>query len=150
MVVLDSWGLPLLRPVLKVLDHELDAWKIDRTDFGLVEPETTTDNYYRQLLSGDIRHTFEKCNVIDQILHERDLKFQDLLRIVEAELIIALQRTIPRLDPARDFLVFADHGFRLDASGHRFQHGGASTLERVVPVCRLVSRERLTLNGNAG
>ncbi len=141
-LVLDCWGLALFRPVMKVIETELKAWKTAKTDFAVVDGRTTTDNYYRELLNGNIRHAFDKCNVIDQALHERDLEFSEFIKIVQTELTIALTRLAKKMDPALDLLVFADHGFRLDPEGRRFQHGGPSMLERVVPVCWMSSRER--------
>ncbi|MCI0653637.1 MAG: DUF6079 family protein [Methylococcaceae bacterium] len=142
-LLLDCWGLPLMRPLMKVIETVFEAWKTERTDFGLVNGETTTDSYYRQLLNGNICHPFEKCNVIDRTLHDRDLEFSEFVRIVETELAIALKRLAAKLDLGRDLLIFADHGFRLDPSGRKFQHGGPSMLERVVPVCLLCSREKV-------
>ncbi|MGH8550509.1 MAG: hypothetical protein ACRERU_18285, partial [Methylococcales bacterium] len=141
-LVLDCWGLPLFRTVMRVIETELVAWKIAKSDFAVVDDQTTTDRYYRQLLNGNIRHSFEKCNVIDQALHDRDLEFSEFVKIVQTELAVALNRLARKLDPALDLLVFADHGFRLDPAGRRFQHGGASTLERVVPLCWMSSREQ--------
>ena len=33
--------------------------------------------------------------------------------------------------------MFSDHGFRMDAEGRSYCHGGDSTLERLVPVMTL-------------
>ncbi|MGH8476662.1 MAG: hypothetical protein ACRER2_12960, partial [Methylococcales bacterium] len=145
-LLIDCWGLPLFRPLLKVIQNELQTWKLEHTDFALVGEQTTTNNCYRQLLNGNIAHAFEKCSVIDQILHDRDLEFPEFVRIVETELAISLKRLSAKLDPARDLLIFADHGFRLNPSGRSLQHGGPSMLERVVPVCLFCSREKLGVN----
>lgn len=94
-----------------------------------------------QLLDNEIQHFFEKCNVIDQALHHRNLAFTEFTKVVETELEIALERLSGKLDPAQDSLVFADHGFRLDSAGRRFQHGGNSMLEWIVPVCLMSPRD---------
>jgi hypothetical protein len=88
-----------------------------------------------------VRRPLEKIDVVDELLHRRSLRFDELCSLALAELRIALGRVRDRLDPQRALVVFADHGFRLDPDdGRRWSHGGASTLERVVPVLRLDPR----------
>ncbi|MBI4584802.1 MAG: type II toxin-antitoxin system HicA family toxin [Planctomycetes bacterium] len=79
----------------------------------------------------------EKINCLDALLHQRFVRFEDLCRLGAAELGLAMKKVMPRLDPGRPLLLFADHGFRIGPDGDSFQHGGPSALERIVPVLRL-------------
>jgi hypothetical protein len=137
-LVIDALGLALLAPVRADLEAALGAWKVVRTGFAEVGSRTTTDAFYRRLMDGELRHKFEKVNVIDELLHRRALRFDELCALATAELRVALGRLRGRLDSSRPLVVFADHGFRLDADGRTWRHGGSSTLERVVPVIELV------------
>jgi hypothetical protein len=119
------------------LDTALPAWKVVRTEFAEVGSRTTTDAFYRRMMDAELRHKFEKVNAIDELLHRRALRYDELCALATAELRVALGRLRGRLDPARPLVVFGDHGFRLDADGRRWRHGGSSTLERVVPVLQL-------------
>ena len=102
-----------------------------------MSPDTTTDACYRDLIEAGLIRSLEKIDAIDRLLHDRPLPFDDLCRMVSAELHIACKQIKGRLDPARPLIIFADHGFRLDPKGERYVHGGDSTLERVVPVLYL-------------
>ncbi|MGH6636630.1 MAG: hypothetical protein ACRED0_11055, partial [Gammaproteobacteria bacterium] len=95
---------------------------------------STTDACYRELLGADIAHSFKKIDAIDKLIHAERGSFDELLTLAKAELEIAFKRLLPQLDPEQALLVFADHGFRLSPDGRRYQHGGLSTLERVVPI----------------
>ncbi|TMQ07603.1 MAG: hypothetical protein E6J91_35120 [Deltaproteobacteria bacterium] len=139
-LVIDALGLPLLAPVRADLEAALPAWKVVRTEFAEVSSRTTTDDFYRRMLDSALQHKFEKVNAIDELLHTRTLRFDELCALAIAELRIALGRVRDRLDPSRPLIVFADHGFRLDAEGRKWRHGGPSTLERVVPVMHLAPR----------
>ena len=77
---------------------------------------------------------------MDELIHADFQPFGELVRRVEAELAIACERVVRRLDPGRPLLVFADHGFRLAADGRSYRHGGGSTLERLVPVLPFAPR----------
>lgn len=136
-LVIDALGLALLAPVRADLEAALGAWKVVRTDFAEVGSRTTTDAFYRRMMDGELRHKFEKVNVIDELLHRRALRFDELCALATAELRVALGRLRGRLDASRPLVVLADHGFRLDADGRKWRHGGSSTLERVVPVIQL-------------
>jgi hypothetical protein len=71
------------------------------------------------------------------VVHGRAAAFDDLCRVGLAELRLELGGVRKRLDPARPLLVFGDHGFRLERDGKSYRHGGASTLERTVPVLHM-------------
>jgi hypothetical protein len=133
-LVIDALGLALLAPIHADLEAGLPIWKLVRTEFAEVGTPTTTDAFYRRLLDSELRHRFEKINAIDELLHRRALRFDELCALACAELRIALGRLRSRLDRGRPLVVFADHGFRLGSDGRTWRHGGSSTLERVVPV----------------
>ncbi len=136
-VVIDCLGLPLLGVVLESLDTLFPDRRLVMAGFAQVPPPTTSDAFNHALVEGGIRHAFEKVNVVDELIHERFLSLDDLGRIALAELRASARRLRGRLDPAEPVLVFADHGFRIATDGRSYQHGGRSTLERVVPVLYL-------------
>lgn len=133
-LVVDALGLALLAPIRAELEAGLPAWKLARTEFADAGAPTTTDGFYRRLMDTELRHRFEKINAIDELLHRRALRFDELCALATAELRIALGRLRGKLDPGRPLVVFADHGFRMDSGGRAWRHGGSSTLERVIPV----------------
>jgi hypothetical protein len=132
-LLLDCLGLPLLKPLEPMLRKVFSAWTYRAPLFAQV-PATTTDACYRELLDADINHAFEKTNVIDELIHQQGTPFNDLVALAITQLEIACRRLLPRFDPSQCVLIFADHGFRIAADGHSYRHGGASTLEKVVPV----------------
>ncbi len=136
-LLIDCLGLALLNTLRAELDQMLPAWRLEDTRFALVSPETTTDACYRDLMAADLTPTLEKIDVVDQLLHQRNVAFDDLARLSVAELRIACKALIRRLDTRVPVVIFADHGFRLASDGRRYVHGGPSTLERVVPILRL-------------
>ncbi len=131
-LVVDALGLPLLEVALALLPRVFPGWRVGRVAAATVAARTTTERFFADLAAAGVVHRLTKVNCVDRLLHERQLSFADLERLAAAELEVALRRV--ELDPARGLLVVADHGFRLDADGYTFVHGGASTLERVVPV----------------
>jgi hypothetical protein len=133
-LVIDCLGLPLLSIVDEVAEVALSAWHRTRTLFARVSATTTTDGCYRQLAEAGIEHELHKANAVDRVLHERRAGFNDIRSLVVAELQVALRGLVRKLDPAQPLLLFADHGFRISADGKELVHGGASTLERTVPV----------------
>jgi hypothetical protein len=133
-LVVDCLGLPLLSIVDEAVGAALGAWHRTRTQFALVSPTTTTDGCFRQLAESGIAHPLHKVDAVDRVLHERRAGFADLRSLVVAELQIALRSMVQKLDPAQPLLLFADHGFRISADGRELVHGGASTLERTVPL----------------
>jgi hypothetical protein len=139
-LVIDALGLALLAPIQAELEAGLAAWKLARTELADVGPTTTTDAFYRRLVDSEPRHRFEKINAIDELLHRRALRFDELCALAGAELRIALGRLRGKLDPGRPLVVLADHGFRLDRDGRTWRHGGSSTLERTVPVLHFEPR----------
>lgn len=139
-LILDCLGLPLLGSLRAHVDSLFPLWRLEEVEFAMVSKETTTEACYRQLIEAGIRHPLEKINCVDSILHERFLPFVDLHHLVVAELRIACNKLEKRLDAGRPLVIFADHGFRLARDGNSYQHGGASVLERTVPVLRLVPR----------
>lgn len=140
-LLLDCWGLPLFDPVMEIISSVFYGWETVDIQFAIVSEKTTTDRCYMALLDTDLHHCIDKCNVIDQTLHQRSLVFPEFIKIIKTELEIALARLYDKFDPSKDLLIFADHGFRMDKAGRRFQHGGDSTLERVVPVCLMSSQQ---------
>ncbi len=135
-LLVDCLGLPLLPALRPVLARALAGWRAGPERFAAVGPETTTEAYWSRLAEEGIDHALLKTDAVDRLLHQRPLGMEELEALAAAELGVALGRLVPRLDPARAVLVFADHGFRLDPAGGRFVHGGSSVLERTVPVLR--------------
>ncbi len=139
-LVVDCLGLPLLPALRPVLEEALAPWRLGEESFAAVEPETTTARYWSRLAEAGLDHPLLKTNAVDRLLHQRRLDLAELERLAAAELRIALGRLVPKLDPDRRVLVFADHGFRLDPRGARFVHGGSSVLECIVPVLDFAPR----------
>lgn len=139
-LLLDALGLPLLPALASVLDRGLAAWRVAERTFAQVSEETTTDACYRALLDAGLAQSLTKLDAIDTLVHESGADFEELRRRAVVELELGLRRLVPKLDPTRPLVVFADHGFRLARDGRSFKHGGRSTLERVVPVLRLEPR----------
>ncbi len=139
-LLLDCWGLPLLEPVQNLIELSFNGWRPTQIEFAEMSRNTNTDACYRQLLDAEIKHSFEKCNVIDRMIHNRTIEFNNMKKLIVAELEIELSKIAERLDPDRDLIIFSDHGFRLCRNGQGYQHGEGSTLERVVPVFRLARR----------
>jgi hypothetical protein len=137
-LVIDCLGLPLAGGVRGALRECLPGWRLERAGFASVPAPTTTDGWYRRLAEAGVAHPLVKIDVIDDLVHDRRLPFGDLLRVAVAELAGACRRVRPRLDAGVHLTVFADHGFRLSADGGRYEHGGGSTLERLVPLWDLV------------
>ncbi len=136
-IVLDCLGLPFLQTVNEMLPACLPQWKLHGVDFGFVSEHSSTEAFYLGLLGRDFRKTFEKVNAVDVLIHERKASFGELERRARAELEIAFKKLSPRLDPSMPLTIFGDHGFRLAPDGRSFSHGGASTLERIVPIFSL-------------
>jgi hypothetical protein len=108
--------------------------------FAFAGRATTTEAVYGALARSAAPERFERVNAIDRVLHERNESFENVVRLAVAELTVELGSVRTRLDPRAPIVVFGDHGFRLARDGRGFVHGGASTLERLVPVIRLVPR----------
>jgi hypothetical protein len=139
-LVVDCLGIPFVGMVRRLLPEVLPRWSLAEVNFGLVSETTSTQAFYTELLQARLNKSFEKINVLDDLLHERKLSFSEFLKLAQAELEIALKRAASRFDCAKPLLIFADHGFRLNADGSGFSHGGASMLERIVPVFDLQPR----------
>ncbi|HYU16813.1 MAG TPA: hypothetical protein VEL05_12095, partial [Candidatus Acidoferrum sp.] len=139
-LVIDCLGLPLLPALRAALPELFPSFKLEEVDFATVGPTTTTESLYRELAGRGVDHPFEKVNAVDRVIHERDAPFEDLCRLAIAELRLALGGLRKRIDAGRPLVVFGDHGFRLRADGRAYVHGGASTMERIVPVLRLGMR----------
>ncbi len=137
-VVIDSLGLPLLSAVQELLRDCFPRWKLGSLEFGLVSQETSTDAFYRSLLNGGLKKSFEKINTIDELIHNRKLDFRSLIKLARAELEIAFKKIVANLDTSQNVVIFGDHGFRLNSEGTAFCHGGPSTLERLTPILTLV------------
>jgi hypothetical protein len=136
-VVVDCLGVLLLDSVKQVLPACFPARKLDAVEYGLTSEASSTASFYAGLAKSDFRQPFFKINVVDDLIHSRKLRFQDLAALARAELEIALKKVAQQLDPARRLVLFGDHGFRRALDGGSFCHGGASMLERLVPVFQL-------------
>ncbi|MFV2055464.1 MAG: DUF6079 family protein [Thiohalomonadales bacterium] len=139
-LVLDAFGLPLLNLIQEILAECLPAWSQTTINFVLATEKTTTNEFYRSLLNTTSEQKFIKINTIDEQIHQRFLGFEDLQKIVTAELSIAIKNIVGKLDTEQALIVCGDHGFRISADGKCYQHGGASTLERIIPVILLVPK----------
>ncbi|MCF6263702.1 MAG: ATP-binding protein [Xanthomonadales bacterium] len=133
-LLIDCLGLPLLEPLQQVIEKVFSAWKQPVISFAEVSSDTSTDGCYRLLLDAGINHPLEKIDVVDEQVHAATADFDELVARVTAELIIAAKQLLPRLDPGKPLLIFADHGFRMNTDGKGYSHGGDSTLERLVPL----------------
>lgn len=140
-VLIDCLGLPLVEALEPVLVEGLGDWRGQPPHFAAVSEHTSTDACYRDLLAADLTHALEKLDVVDALIHDvPSEKFDELTAIARTKLASALRRVAAGLDPSRPVVVFADHGFRLARDGRRYTHGGASMLERIVPVWRFAPR----------
>jgi hypothetical protein len=136
-LVFDGLGLPLMKKIEEKFSEFLPHWKLASRKFGAVSSPTQTHQFYLDLLNHCGGKKLEKINAIDRLLHDCRSSFDDLVKRSLMELEISLKPIVKRLDPSIPLLLFADHGFRLAPDGQSFIHGGASTLERIVPVYHL-------------
>lgn len=134
--IVDCLGLPLLEAALPALQRAFTAWTHHVVGFARVDPQTTTDAFYRAMIQREVIRQFEKENAVDERIHARFEAFEILEQRVASDLEIAATRIARRFDPALPIVVFADHGFRIARDGRSYRHGGSSTLERLVPVVR--------------
>lgn len=139
-VLIDCIGLPLLETAQALFSVVFSEWHQHPPQFATVSGPTTTGGCYSALVAAGINHSFAKLDTVDALVHAEDESFATLTGAVANKLATALRRLLPKLDPERTLVIFADHGFRLAANGRGYAHGGASTLERVVPVWRLDPR----------
>src|SRR5439155_737495 len=123
--------------VRRVLSGCLAPWQLQSLEFAFVSQRTSTEAFYLTLIAQEFRKAFDKIDVVDHLVHQRNLSLGDLARLARAELEIAFQKLVPRLDPTLPVLIFGDHGFRLAPDGSGFTHGGPSTLERLTVVLLL-------------
>jgi len=140
-LLVDCLGMPLVNALKTPLIDMFKEWEQHAPRFAETTGRTTTDGCYRALLAAGIEHSFEKVDVIDALIHEGPTTFVQLTAMARTKLTPACRTLLPRFDPARPLLIFADHGFRLAVDGRRYTHGGASTLERIVPVWRFMPRQ---------
>ncbi len=142
-LLVDALGLPLFELATQLLHATLSEWSPAQISFAQRSTtNTTTDGCYRELLDANLVHEITKLDVVDTLLHAEATPFAELQALVSTRLAAPLQRVAGRLDPTRPLLVFADHGFRLSPNGRHYVHGGASTLERVVPLWHFAARTR--------
>jgi hypothetical protein len=141
-LVVDCAGLPMLSMLGRVAGAQLEPWRLERTSFAVAPATSTTDAFWRELAAAGLNHAVVKVNALDELLHDRFEPFEDLERLAEAELAVALRRRRAELDPGLALVIVADHGFRISGDGARYEHGGRSTLERVVPVLEMAARGR--------
>jgi hypothetical protein len=136
-IVVDCLGLPLADTVRLVLAECMAQWQLQSLEFAFVNERTSTEAFYLTMIGQEFKKAFEKIDVVDHLIHQRNLSLPDLVRLARAELEIAFKRLTPRLDPTKPVLIFGDHGFRLAPDGSGFTHGGPSTLERLTVVLLL-------------
>ncbi len=139
-VVIDAMGAVLLEAIRTEIDGLFPGWRAGETAYALTLPKTTTEAWYRSLAEEGLNHAIEKIDRIDALIHERFPAFDDLARLTVAELGIELRGIVPRLDPERPILLFADHGFRISRDGRSYRHGGGSVIERLVALVLLEPR----------
>ena len=137
-IIVDCLGLPLAPVVRSMVQKNFPRWNLDSLTFALVSERTSTDAFYLGLIGGDLTRPFEKINAVDALIHDRPLSFNDLEKLAGAELEVAFSKLATKYDPDKPVLIFGDHGFRMTPDGKGFSHGGSSTVERIVPVFRLV------------
>lgn len=137
-VILDCFGLPLVKTVMGEINKYLHVWQLQGITYTLVDSPTQTSNFYLHLVESSFKKSFEKINVIDELLHTEQF-FDGLVPKVQGELTVALKSLSKKLDPALPVLLFSDHGFRVSHDGRSLVHGGGSMLERLVPVVKLYS-----------
>jgi hypothetical protein len=137
-LVVDCLGAPLVAALGSRLAALFAPWRLAGVEHALAGETTTTDAFYRELAAAGLARRLEKLDAVDQLVHARDVPFDDLARLALAELEIGWRRFAERFDASRPLLVLADHGFRLAPGGRGYTHGGPSTLERLVPLIALV------------
>jgi hypothetical protein len=130
-IVVDCLGLPLIDTIRAVASDCMAQRRLLSVECVTVGERTSTEAFYLALIEQEFSKPFDKINAVDQLIHERNLSFEGLIRLARAELEIALKRLLPRLDPSKPVLIFGDHGFRLAPDGRGFTHGGRSILERL-------------------
>jgi Family of unknown function (DUF6079) len=133
-LIIDCLGLPMLETAEAILRKVFAEWRPRAPEFATLSMTTSTEAFYRELIDSDMVRAFEKINVIDDLIHQNFTPFDELLALATPQLEIACRHQRSRLDPAQPLLIFADHGFRIAKNGLSYTHGGASTLERVVPL----------------
>lgn len=139
-LVIDCMGAVLLKALAPTFARGLASWRRDSLHFAMGGKTSTTDAWLSQLAEAGISHPLEKINVLDRLIHESTEEFEALCRLAAAQLENALRKVSINLDETRPLLVFADHGFRLAKDGRRWVHGGASTLERLIPIIEMAPR----------
>ncbi len=146
-LVLDAFGLPLLAWIKDELPQWLPGWEIGKIEFVKVSVKSTTDAFYRSLLDSEAAPVFAKIDTIDEQLHERFLPFDDLQNVLAVEIPIAIKRRVGEFQTDTTLMISGDHGFRISRDGKRYEHGGSSTLERVIPVIQMMPASTLSDNG---
>ncbi len=139
-VIVDALGIPLTTRFTAAIEDLLPSWRLDTVVFGRLRTESTTAGFYKALAEAGIKHSFEKIDCVDRVIHERQAPFQDIATLVAAELAMAFRERRPHLDRTRPLVVTADHGFRLTKDTKALSHGGASLLEATVPLFALTPR----------
>nr|WP_279382559.1 DUF6079 family protein [Acanthopleuribacter pedis] len=132
-LVFDCLGTPLLPVLLPILTRHFSRGKKPRLAFALTGTTTTTSAFYDELVTHAPGQRHQKIDVIDQRVHLADDDFAALEKRVAAEVEVALTGLAP-WEGDRPLLIFADHGFRCREDGGGFGHGGATTLERLIPL----------------
>lgn len=127
--------LPFLKPSMK--DY-FPGWQLEKSGFTRITSASTTTDFYQMLTEDNYQHAFEKINCIDERIHKAFIPFEDLTNVVKAELSYSIKNTLKKLEPDQPLFIFADHGFRINQQGNRYEHGGESTAEKVVPYLYMV------------
>lgn len=138
---IDGMGILAIVETLEEASSGFLAWNAQPPRYALVESPTSTDNFYRSLISRGFEKSIEKINEIDELIHS-EFSYQDFIGKVSGILEAAFRRLSRKLDPALPILIFSDHGFRVSQDGCSLSHGGSSLLERVVPIVKLLPRNQ--------
>ncbi|MDH5672888.1 MAG: DUF6079 family protein [Myxococcales bacterium] len=139
-LVIDALGLPSLRLVRELCAEMLPEYSLESVGFARAAERTTTEQFYRDLIDSGVRHGFTKLDALDKLLHQAPPRFEDFIELGRARLRREFEGARSKLDTSVPLLVFGDHGFRMREDGRGYQHGGGSTLERVIPVLELRPR----------
>jgi hypothetical protein len=135
----DGLGTALLPGLRGALERAVPGFRLEAVTFAAVGAPTTTEACRVALAEAGVAAPALKTDAVDELIHaEPRVPFDDLLRRAEAALLADGRRLAARVDPGAPLVLFADHGFRLAQDGSRWEHGGASALERWVPVVRYV------------
>ncbi|PIE01712.1 MAG: hypothetical protein CSA81_10605 [Acidobacteria bacterium] len=131
-LIVDCLGLPLVPMAKGVIEKVFSHKSVEQEGLARVTEETTTDGFFKELLSSDLNKSWHKIDDLDQLLHTSTSSFAEMERMAALKLELRLERYLEKNNPAK-LLIFSDHGFRLHQDGRNWVHSGGSNLERTVP-----------------